>query len=257
MVIKKEKKMVERLNWENTFKKKFHSSWHSLIRPIIEGKEVYDIYQELKRQKSLGLIITPASENTFRSFQIDLNSLKIVLIAQSPYPQVDRNGHKSNGIALDCEQYGGLSPSLSKFYEAVESDVYDGLCLECNRELLSLQWLIDQGMMFTNASLTCLKDSPDAHRELWKPFWKLVFEKIFFPRTGLIFMLLGSGAAELEEYTNPVGHHVLKCEHPVRSVYEKRKFNHNNIFSKANELLEGMNGKEFKIEYNYSQILPF
>lgn len=238
-------------------KQKFHPSWWPYMEEIIESGEVYDIYQELKRQKGIGLTITPASENTFRSFQIDLNSLKVVLIAQSPYPQVDRNGHKSNGISLDCEQYGSLSPSLSKFYEAVESDIYDGLCLECNRELLSLQWLIDQGMMFTNASLTCLKDSPDAHKELWKPFWKLVFEKIFFPRTGLIFMLLGSNAAELEEYTNPVGHHVLKCEHPVASSYRKDKMRHNNIFSKANELLEGMNGKELKIEYNYSQILPF
>lgn len=84
-----------------------------------------------------------------------------------------------------------------------------------------------------------------------------MFEKIFFPRTGLIFMLLGSNAAELEAYTNPVGHHVLKCEHPVASSYRKDKMRHNKIFSKANELLEGMNGKEFKIEYNYSQILPF
>ncbi len=249
--------MVEKLNWEETFKKKFHPSWHSYMKEIIESKEVFQIYQELKRQKSIGLTITPHSENTFRSFQIPLEQLKVVVMAMSPYPQVDRNGHKSNGIALDCEQYGGMSPSLSKFYEGIEEDVYEGLCLECNRELLSLQWLIDQGMMFTNASLTCLKDSPDVHKELWKPFWKQVFEKIFFQRTGLIFILMGNNAQELEEFANPVGHHILKCEHPVAASYRKDKMKHNNVFSEANHILEGMNGKEYIIEYNYNEILPF
>jgi len=248
--------MVAKISWE-VHNNKFHKSWWPYMEEIIESPEVYNIYQELKREKGVGLTITPASDNTFRSFQLDLNNLKIVVMAMSPYPQVHNGEYKSNGIALDCSQYGGLSNSLVKFYEAVEDDIYDGLCLECNRENLSLQWLIDQGMMFTNSSLTCLKDSPDAHKELWKPFWKQVFEKIFFPRTGLIFMLLGNNAQELEDFTNPVGHHVLKCEHPVASSYRRDKMKHNNIFSKANELLEGMNGADYKIEYNYNEILPF
>ncbi len=168
----------------------------------------------------------------------------------SPYPQVDGGKYRSNGIAIDCRNYGRISPSLAKLQEAIEEDLFDGLCLECNKDNLSLQPLIDQGMMFTNASLTCLKDSPSSHHGLWEPFWKQVFEKIFFQRTGLIFILMGQDAQELEEYTNPVGHHVLKCEHPVKASYEKRKMKHNNVFSKANRLLEGMNGPLYKIDYS-------
>lgn len=246
-----------KLKWEDVFKKKFHESWHPYMKEIIESEEVDNIYQELKRQKSLGLTITPHSDNTFRSFQMNLENLKVVTMAMSPYPQVVNSEYKANGIALDCENYGGLSPSLTKLYEAFEDDLFEGLCLTCNRENLSLQYLVDQGMMLTNASLTCLKDSPAVHMKLWRPFWKQVFEKVFFTRTGLVFIFMGNDAQELEEYTNPVGHHVLKCEHPVASSYRKDKMKHNNVFSECNKLLIGMNGPEAMIEYNYSEILPF
>lgn len=245
-----------KLSWEK-FKDRFHVSWHPYMKEIIESPEVYEIFQTLKRQKSKGFEITPESENLFRSFEIDLNSLKIVLMAMSPYPQVVDGKYKSNGIALDCRNYGGISPSLSKLYEAIEDDMYEGLCLECNRENPSLQYLVDQGMMLTNASLTCIKDNPSSHDELWKPFWQKVFDKVFLTQTGLIFIFMGKQAEFYEQYTNVLAHHVLKCEHPVKSSYERRKMKHNNVFSQANELLKGMNGPEYMIEYNYDEIAPF
>jgi uracil DNA glycosylase len=207
----------------------------------------------LKDQKSRGFVITPEPVNTFRSFQMDLNKLSVVIMGMSPYPQVDKNGYKSNGLAFCCEQYGGMSPSLEKFYEACEDNL-DEIFFD---KPLSLQYLVDQGVMLTNASLTCTKDSPDVHKELWKPFWKQVFDKIFFARTGLVFILMGNNAQELEEFTNPVGHHILKCEHPVASSYRKDKMRHNNVFTETNKLLIGMQGPLARIEFNYGQVLPF
>lgn len=247
---------VQKLNWDK-FKDKFHVSWHPYIKGIVESEEVYNIYQQLKKQKSKGFIIAPHYEDTFRSFEIDLDRLKVVIMAMSPYPQVENGTYKANVIAIDCRNYGGISPSLAKLYEGIEDDLYDGMCLSCERENVSLQYLIDQGVMLTNTSLTCTKDSPDVHNGLWKPFWKQVFEKIFFQRTGLIFILMGKNAEQIGEYTNPVGHHILKCEHPVKSSYERRKMKHNNVFSQSNKLLEEMNGEDFKIQYNYRELCPF
>lgn len=237
---------MNKLIWEEGFSEQFHKSWHSQMKNIVESQEAYDIYQILKAEDRK---ITPEYKNTFKSFDIDLDKLKVIIVGMSPYPQINLNSYRADGIAFDCSKYGKVSPSLSKLYQAIEDDSYEGMNLGFNHENLSLQYLIDQGVMLTNAALTCTKDNPKAHEELWKPFWRKVFDDILWTKTGLIFILMGQQAQELEQYTDPLAHHILKCEHPVKSSYEHRKMIHNNVFSRCNLLLEGMNGKNFTIDW--------
>lgn len=230
--------MVNKLDWSK-FSDKFHPSWHSQMKEIIESPEVYEIYQKLK-EDGQKYKITPDSQNVFKAFEIDMNKINVVLMGMSPYPQVILNMKKASGLCFDCSQYGKISPSLEKLYDAMEDDCYNGLALERDKKEKSLQYLVNQGVMLCNAGLTCIKDRPDSHIELWKPFWKQVFEKILFVKPS-IFILMGKAAQELEQYTDPFIHKIYKCEHPVAASYASRRMEHNHVFSKAAKDLKAIN----------------
>lgn len=247
---------MERLKWEEGFSSQFHESWHRFMKEIIESEEVANIYKYLKSESSKGAKLTPLSKDVFASFNIDLNSLKVVMCAMDVYPQYRNNLPVANGIAFDCSLYGKISPSLERLYEGIEDDCYDGLNLNYEKSL-NLDYLINQGVMLTNAALTCERDKSGKHVEIWRPFWKLVFEKVFATENGLIFIFLGKDAHYLERYTTPFIHHVLKCEHPSFAARNERKLNHENVFSKANTIIEQNNGKEFKINWLNEEPVPW
>ncbi len=249
---------MSKLDFNKGFSEQFHESWYEKIQPIIESPEVYEIFQHLKSESKRGKKLTPLSQDLFKSFQIDLNKLKVVLVGLDSYPQYFNNKPAANGIAFDCRNYGRVSPSLEKLYEAWKNDCY----LDKPSELelvdwnnLSLQYLVDQGVMLTNAGLCTEKDKPGKYIDLWKPFWKLVYEQVFATEAGLIFIYLGREAQKLREYTVPFSHHLLMCEHPASSAYNNREMIHNNVFSKANLILKNNNGEQAQIEW--LDVLPF
>lgn len=233
---------MNKLSWDS-FKSQFHKSWWNQMQGIIESPEVWEIYQQLKEDGGK-FKITPESKNVFNAFQVDLNKLNIVILGMSPYPQVILNTRKAIGVAFSCEQYGGISPSLTKLYDAIEDDVYDGLALDRDKKERSLQYLVRQGILLGNAALTCIKDRPESHIELWRPFWRLVFDKIFSTKSGLIFIFMGKNSQELEQYVDPSIHHILECEHPVASSYQNRAMRHERVFSRASKILRDSNNIE-------------
>jgi uracil DNA glycosylase len=89
--------------------------------------------------------------------------------------RISFSSRKASGLAFDCSLYGDVSPSLTKLYDAIENDCYNGLYLN-NKDNKSLQYLVDQGVMLANKALTCCKGEPVSHIALWEPFWKMVFE---------------------------------------------------------------------------------
>ncbi len=240
---------MEKLDWED-FKTQFHPSWHSKMQEIIESPELWNIFQVLKEKSREGVILTPKSDDLFSSFQIDLNNLKVVVMGMDVYPQVRNNTFYSNGIAIDCRNYGKVSPSLEKLYNGIEADICNGFNLDFNKKNVSLQYLIDQGVMLTNVGLVTEKDKSGKLIDLFKPFWKQVFEKIFSVHNGLIFLALGKDAEKvINQYSTPFIHWVIGVEHPVASSYQQRDWKHEKCFSKINSILSSNNGKEEVINW--------
>lgn len=66
--------------------------------------------------------------------------------------------------------------------------------------------------------------------------------------SGLIFILLGSKAQELESIITPA-HYILKASHPASAAYTKTTWDCNDVFNKANEILAKNNGPEYKIQW--------
>lgn len=247
-----------KLDWEK-FKHKFHSSFWTKMKPIIESKELWDIYQQLRVYAQKEKVV-PNSDDTFKCFQIDLNTLKILILGQDPYPQVFNNIPAANGRAFCCEQYGKKSPSLEILHKAFENDVYNGLNLQWDKSYLSLDYLENQGVMLANASLTCIKDKPSKMENLWEPFWKLVFENIFQYQNGLIMIGFGKSAEKIiTKYHTPFIHYTYYLEHPAFAAKNNRELDHKKTFSTINSLLEKNNGRGSEIKWLYEPYndLPF
>lgn len=157
------------MNWES-FKNQFHKSWHNRMKPFIESKECDKIYAFLKSESQKGKKIAPSSNNTFRIFSsLPLEEVKAVILYKEPYCEFENGTPIATGVALDCSITKKAHPLLKAFFSGIEKDVFNGLNLEYIEDY-SLDYLIKQGIMFLNVSLTVEKDKPGSHIKLWDDF---------------------------------------------------------------------------------------
>jgi uracil DNA glycosylase len=75
-----------------------------------------------------------------------------------------------------------------------------------------------------------------------------VFDMLNFTNSGLIFVLLGAKAQELESIIGP-NHYILKASHPASAAYTKTTWDCNNVFERVNEIIEANNGKPYTINW--------
>lgn len=246
---------MNKLNWQGSFSSKFHKSWHPFMEKIITSPEMWELFQFFKQENAKpGVKLTPESGNLFNSFKIDLNKLSIVLMGQDVYPQYSNGIYISNGVAFCCGNTKKLQPSLEKIYEGILDDCYKDFDRKADLfKLPELSMMTQQGIMLTNAALNCPVGKPGEYFERWKPFWTMVFKDVFELYPGLVFILMGKNAQFYEGCTLPFGHHVLQCEHPAAACYANREFQHNNVFSKAKQLVYDYNKKQI----NWMSDIPF
>ena len=234
------------MNFE-LFKSQFHNSWWDKIEPFISSKDCDEIYVFLKSESKRGISITPNSKVTFRTFlETPFDEVKCILLGFCPYANFYNNSPIADGIGFSCSITGKLQPSLEYMYKGWEEALYNGLNLEYhkNPDLLYLQ---KQGVLLLNSSLTCAKDKPGSHQEIWKPFTQYLFEKVFI-YTGIPIVLIGKDAQYFERYITPLTHgQVFKVEHPSFAARNQQTWNINTTFQKLNKVIES-NGK-YPIEW--------
>lgn len=215
---------------------KMFGSWALKMKPFIESKEFDEIYRELKNEAKSGKIICPASYDTFRAFsECPMEELKCVMMLMDPYPWMKGSVMVADGIPMSCSNTGILQPSLEIFYDGIEEDLYNGLNLNINRNP-DLRYLCNQGVLMLNSSMTTELNNVGAHKGLWTPFHEYLFENVLDTHTGIPVIFMGRQARDLKYLAGP-NHHVLECEHPAAAEWRKGKWQHNNVFSKANEIL--------------------
>ena len=221
------------MEWES-FKNKFHESYHEIMKPFIESDKCTEIYSFLKKESGRGALISPSSINTFRVFkEIALEDINAILLFQDPYFTFKDNLPIANGIALDCSITQKQQPTLKQFFYGIEEELYGGLSLDWSTEECDLSYLTEQGIMMLNASLTVEKDKAGSHKQLWKPFTNYVIEKIV-NKYNIPIVLLGKDA---QEYESLITSNVLKTFHPASASYNGGKWNTNGIFTKLNNII--------------------
>lgn len=225
------------------FKPFFHESWWTKIQPFIESEECNQIYAFLKKESQRGKIITPSSSATYRAFlETPLTDLKAALLSYCPYHTVTNGVPVADGLAFSCGITGKRQPSLSKFIEGIENDVYNGLNLEYNQNLADLTYLANQGVLLWNSALTTEMNKPGKHQELWAPFTKYVLERCL-PYLGIPIVFIGKDAQQYLKYVSPITHgHIFEIEHPSFAARNQQPWETNGVFSKVTRIVKENKG---------------
>jgi uracil-DNA glycosylase len=134
-------------------------------------------------------------------------------------------------------------PSLKNIFEAIDSTVYDNEHREYEPDLT--RWA-NQGVLLLNSALTCEIDKVGSHYSIWKDFIAYTIDILNYTNSGLVFVLMGKQAQELEGLIND-NHHIIKVSHPASAAYTKTVWDCGDLFNTCNSIIEKQNGKEFKI----------
>ena len=226
-------KLVERLQ---------PSGWATKLRGFIQSSDFDKILDTLYKLREDGKRFTPPLKQVFRAFEeCPVNKLKVIMIGQDPYPHLG----VADGLAFSCSNTGKPQPSLIKIFEAVDSTVYDNERREYNPDLT--RWA-NQGVLLLNSALTCEIDKVGSHYNIWKEFIAYTMDIINFSDGGLIFVLMGKQAQELEGLIGE-HHYIIKTTHPAYASYTKQLWECENLFNEINRIIKGQNGPEFLINW--------
>ena len=238
------------MKWE-LFKDQFHESWHSKMQPFIESEECDKIYEYLKTEGKRGKKIAPSSSVTYRCFkETSLDDIKVVMIGMCPYHTFVNGEPVADGLLMGCSNTGKLQPSLQKFYEGVEKELFDGLNLKYQK-LADVSYLAKQGVLMFNAALTTEMNKAGSHIDIWEPFTKYVLEEIITP-LGVPTIFLGKDASRYEKYTSPFAWNFV-LTHPASAAYKQSDWDTEGKFGMVNKVLKDNNN--FEIMWLYD--VPF
>jgi uracil-DNA glycosylase len=226
-------KLVERLQ---------ASGWASKLRGFIQSSDFDKILETLYKLREESKRFTPPLKQVFRAFEeCPHNKLKVIMIGQDPYPQLG----VADGLAFSCSNTGKPQPSLKNIFEAVDTIVYDNIRKEYDPDLT--RWA-NQGVLLLNSALTCEIDKVGSHYPIWKEFIAYIMDIINFTDSGLIFVLMGKQAQELEGLIGD-HHYIIKVSHPASAAYTKTTWDCGNMFNEINKIIKGQHGPTFKINW--------
>jgi uracil-DNA glycosylase len=218
------------------------SGWATKLRGFIQSSDFDKILEALYQQREAGKRFTPPLKDVFKAFeQCPEKDLKVVIIGQDPYPSMN----VADGIAFSCSRTGKLQPSLKFIFEEIERTVYQEWPTYQEPDLT--RWA-KQGVLLINTALTCEIDKVGSHYDIWNDFIMYLLDMLNLTNSGIIFILLGAKAQELEAVLGQ-NHYILKASHPASAVYSGHKWDCKDVFNKTNEIIVANNGPEFKINW--------
>jgi uracil-DNA glycosylase len=218
------------------------SGWSTKLRGFIQSSDFDKILESLYQQREAGKRFTPPLKHVFKAFEeCPEKDLKVVIIGQDPYPSMN----VADGIAFSCSQTGKPQPSLRYIFEEIERTVYQEWPTYQDPDLT--RWA-KQGVLLINTALTCEIDKVGSHYDIWNDFIMYLLDMLNLTNSGIIFILLGAKAQELEAVLGQ-NHYVLKASHPASAVYSGHKWDCKDVFNKVNEIIVANNGPQFKINW--------
>lgn len=174
--------------------------------------------------QAIGEEYQPTLSNIFRALRKPPDQIKVLILGQDPYPNVDH----ATGLAFSVpKELKKLPASLTNIYHELFSD------LNIKRTSGDLTDWADQGVMLLNRCLTIGVDGRESHR---KKGWSAITERIIkcVADNGAIGILWGNDAQEARSFFK--NDRLITSAHPSPlSAY--RGFFGSKPFSKANQIL--------------------
>jgi uracil-DNA glycosylase len=192
----------------------------------------------LKKLTSSGVSICPSAKDVFKAFRLcPLDSLRVLILSQDPYPQKGVATGIAFGNSKDTpsESY---SPSLEIIRESVIDFTKPHGIITFDP---SLEKWEEQGVLLLNSALTCQLGRVGSHTLLWWPFMKSLLTNLSCYHTGVVYVLMGSQAQSLEPFINARFNHIIRIRHPSWYARNKTRMP-SDIWNEVNEILIGQNG---------------
>lgn len=227
---------------EKLIQKLTPSGWATKLRGFVLSSDFDNILETLQKDRDNGKRFTPPLKYVFKAFEeCPEKELKIVMIGQDPYPHMG----VADGIAFSCGLTQKPQPSLKNMFEAIEKTVYQGYPTHQDPDLT--RWS-NQGVLMLNSALTTQIDKVGTHYDIWKDFIMYVIDMLNLTNSGLIFILMGQKAQELDSMIGQ-NHYVFKISHPASAAYTKTVWDCGDVFNKANDILLKNNGPSYQIKW--------
>lgn len=239
--------MTEQVNLEEVKTKLIQrltaSGWTTKLRGFIQSSDFDKVLEALYKERENGKRFTPPLKQVFSAFEnCPVNNLRVIMVGQDPYPQLG----VADGMAFSCSNTLKPQPSLQKIFDAVKLTVYPYEHIpDMNPDLT--RWA-NQGVLLLNTALTCRVDQVGSHYNIWHDFLMYVMDILNFTDSGLIFVLMGKQAQELEDTIGPQ-HYIIKTTHPAYASYSKQPWDSCDIFNKINKIIKGQNGPDYQITW--------
>jgi uracil-DNA glycosylase len=205
-----------------------HSSWFELF--IEQSPILINTMRNIDLSRQT-LSVYPPSNLTFKVFETDINSIKIVLLGQDPYIK------KGQAIGLSFSVPDGVTmpPSLHNIFKELKEE-FPERKYKFDKGGNLTKWS-ESGMFLLNSALTVIENKSNSQQSLWSNFTDKVIEYINMKRTSVVFLLLGLNAASKKKYIDNNVNHIITGVHPSPlSAYNG--FFKSDIFKKVEEKLQ-------------------
>lgn len=216
--------------WSDMLRANPPRGWNGLFDDYLLGE--IDSIQHILEDKAIE--ITPAPSNIFRAYRLTpLHNVKVVIIGQNPYHQVNSFGEKvANGLAFSTVVGFKVQPSLKTIYQMAARKLEEFVIPEHG----DLSVWAKRGVLLLNTSLTSEIGNPkNVMGKMWEKVIERTLEAVYQNNPDTVFVLWGRDA---EECPLPNGGSVIKvvANHPS-PMSDTNKFIEAASFVKVNELL--------------------
>ncbi len=205
------------------------SSWLEVLKDEFQKDYIKKLKEFLVKEKREGKTILPKGSLWFNALNsTPLDSVKVVIIGQDPYPTI---GH-SHGLCFSVlPNVKPLPKSLINIYNELLNDL--GIN---NFHTGYLQPWANQGVLLLNAVLTVEAGKPNSHKgKGWEIFTDKIIEIINKKLNNIVFILWGAYAQKKGLSIDMDRHHIIKSPHPSplsahRGFFGSKPFSRTNSF---------------------------
>jgi uracil-DNA glycosylase len=204
--------------------------WARALEPVAE--QVALMGKFLRDEIASGNGYLPAGQNVLRAFTFPLDSVRVLIVGQDPYPTPGHAVGLSFSVAPDVRP---LPRSLENIFKEYGSDL--GFPAPTTGDLTP--WA-ERGVMLLNRVLTVRPGNPASHRgKGWEAVTECAIRALVARKQPLVAVLWGRDASTLKPMLE--GSDCVSIESPHPSpLSASRGFFGSKPFSRANELLEKM-----------------
>lgn len=218
------------------------NDWLEAIGPEFRKPYYAKLYKFIKNEYMTRVVYPPADE-IFNAFHFTpLHKVKVVILGQDPY----HNVNQAHGLSFSVKpEVKDLPPSLVNIFQ----ELHDDLGCEIPNNGYLKKWA-DQGVLLLNTVLTVRAHQANSHQgHGWEQFTDAVIQAVNAQDRPIVYMLWGAPARRKKAMLTNPKHLILEAPHPSPlSAY--RGFFGCKHFSKANEFLKasGLEPIDWQIE---------